>query len=49
MVELAGAVPSSELWKAAVILAEREAGRSVKRWSLVDRIAVDPVMLKHAA
>jgi hypothetical protein len=49
MVELAGAVPSPVLWQAAVTLAEREAERSVKSWSLVDRIAVDPAMLKHAA
>jgi hypothetical protein len=48
-VEAAGTVPSAGLRQAAVDLVLREALRSGRTCRLVDRITVDPVMLKRAA
>jgi len=49
MVEVTGAVPGAGLRQAAVDLVLREALRSGRTCRLVDRISVDPAMLKRAA
>ena len=49
MVEVTGTVPRAGLRQAAVDLVLREALRTGKTCRLVDRISVDPAMLRHAA
>jgi hypothetical protein len=49
MVEVSGAVPGAGLRQAAVDLVLREALRTGKTCRLVDRISVDPGMLRRAA
>jgi hypothetical protein len=49
MVEVSGTVPGAGLRQAAVDLVLREALRTGRTCRLVDRISVDPRMLKHAA
>ena len=49
MIEVSGVVPGAGLRQAAVDLALREALRHGRTCRLVDRIAVDPSMVKRAA
>jgi len=49
MVEVTGTAPRAGLRQAAVDLVLREALRTGKTARLVDRITVDPTMLRHAA
>jgi hypothetical protein len=48
-VTITGSVPRPQARQAAVELAGREVGRSVKTYRLEDRILVDPAMAKRAA
>jgi hypothetical protein len=48
-VTITGSVPRPQLRQAAVEVAMREVGRSVKAYHLEDRIMVDPAMVKRAA
>ena len=49
LVEVSGSVPGPELRQAAVDLVLREALRTGRTCRLVDRISVDPGLLRHAA